>query len=304
MRLVFCGCRRGSLFPVRALLALFLVLSLFSAAQAAPRKAYLDDLTVVYDDLGQPEGEAILFVHGWACDASVWRFQLPAFSEAFRVLAVDLPGFGRSDRPKDREYTVDLFAAGLEAVLEASGVGKAVIVGHSMGYAVGLELLARRPQAVAAFVNVDGAYFRPPRDEDPQAWWASLAQFAEGFGGPGRDDLLQWFIGETFYGKTDPAVQQEVRALMGSVDRHVAYSSMAHFVRPETWRLRGPFGVPALAVYSYHDSYEEDHADYLRRTFPDLVYEEWDDTGHFLMMERPGRFNALLRRFVDSALSR
>ncbi len=98
--------------------------------------ADFDGLRVHYVDEGPRERPALVFIHGWSCDVSFWRFQTEALREKFRVIAIDLPGFGLSDKPADRAYTLDLFAGATRAVVEAAGVENPVLIGDSMGYPV------------------------------------------------------------------------------------------------------------------------------------------------------------------------
>ena len=85
---------------------------------------------------------------------------------------------------------------------------------------------------------------------------------------------------------------------MSSADPYAANSSMAEFIRRENW-VRRSFSVPSLAVYSKIPELPAETEQKLRETFPDLTYVEWTDTGHFLMMEQPDRFNGLLVKFLE-----
>src|SRR5262245_23835562 len=100
--------------------------------EKAPSKfAKVDKNRVHYKSLGEGK-TAIVFVHGWCCDHTVWRDQASALDGKARLLFIDLPGYGQSDKPK-MDYTMDVFARGVNAVLEDAGVEKAVLMGHSMG---------------------------------------------------------------------------------------------------------------------------------------------------------------------------
>ena len=72
---------------------------------------------------------------------TTWHFQVPAFADQARVILIDLPGHGQSDKPKI-DYSMDLFARAIDAVLKEAGVEKVVLVGHSMGVAVARHRLA------------------------------------------------------------------------------------------------------------------------------------------------------------------
>ena len=260
--------------------------------------ADFDGLRVHYVDEGPRERPALVFIHGWSCDVSFWRFQTEDLRKKFRVIAIDLPGFGLSDKPADRAYTLDLFAGAARAVIKAAGVEKPVLIGHSMGYPVTTKYLALSPGEARAIVNVDGAYFRSPSNPRTIKELKEMNAFLEGLLGPERPQFINFFIESTFYGRTPQPLRTEIMEKMASADEHAANSSMKEFIVPENWEERS-YDVPALAVYSAHEYVPPDHEAYLRTVFPNLTYEEWPDTGHFLMMEAPERFNGVLVKFVE-----
>ena len=78
---------------------------------------------------------AIVFVLGWACNLGFWREQVPALVDKGRLILIDLPGHGLSDKPQTA-YSMDFFAEAVLAVLRDARVDKATFIGHSMGGAV------------------------------------------------------------------------------------------------------------------------------------------------------------------------
>src|SRR6185503_11087712 len=111
---------------------------------APSRWAKLDGNRVHYKSYGKGR-DALVFVHGWTCDMSFWSDQIPAFVNQTRVIAIDLPGHGKSDKP-DITYSMDLFARAVDAVLKDAGVARAVLVGHSMGTPVIREFYRKYPE--------------------------------------------------------------------------------------------------------------------------------------------------------------
>jgi pimeloyl-ACP methyl ester carboxylesterase len=93
--------------------------------------ANLDGHRVYYRSFGSGK-TAMIFLSGWGCDTSLWQNQVPALVPYSRVLLVDLPGHGGSDKP-DIPYTPDLFTRAVNAVVEHARAPKAVVGGHSMG---------------------------------------------------------------------------------------------------------------------------------------------------------------------------
>lgn len=119
---------------------------------------------------------AIVFIHGAQHDHSVWALQTRYFAHhGFGVLAVDLPGHGRSDGPARRD--IGALADWLVALLDAAGASKAILVGHSMGSLVALDAAARHPErvaglalvATAAPMAVSDALLDAAREHEPQA---------------------------------------------------------------------------------------------------------------------------------------
>src|SRR6266849_4963830 len=99
--------------------------------KAPSQFAKFDDIKVHYKSLGTGD-TALVFVHGWTCNMNFWRYQVPAFEGKIRMILVDLPGHGESDKPKV-DYPPEFFAKSVDAVLRDAGVEKAVLAGHSMG---------------------------------------------------------------------------------------------------------------------------------------------------------------------------
>lgn len=98
--------------------------------------------------------DVVCFVHGWACSVYTWRHNMPAVSDAGRrSVAFDLLGHGLSDKPlRDALYTLPAMAAQLREVLDAMGIARPVLVGHSMGAAIALRLALDAPERVAGLV--------------------------------------------------------------------------------------------------------------------------------------------------------
>jgi len=104
-----------------------------------------------------PGARSVMFVHGAANDHSVWALQSRYFAyHGFNVLAVDLPGHGKSAGPA--LSTVEATADWAVRVLDAAGIEKAALVGHSMGSLIALEAAARHPARVEKLVLVGTAF--------------------------------------------------------------------------------------------------------------------------------------------------
>src|ERR1700687_4261228 len=125
----FQGTRRAQVewLPLMVLtLAVALVRGPAAYAQRAPAPegkshyATLDGTRIHYQSYGKGR-EALVLIHGWTCNLDYWRDQVPDFAKRNRVIAIDLPGHGQSDKP-ELNYSMDLFARAVDAVLRDAGV--------------------------------------------------------------------------------------------------------------------------------------------------------------------------------------
>jgi pimeloyl-ACP methyl ester carboxylesterase len=105
----------------------------------------VDGLTINYDVQG--DGEPLLLIPYLAADHACYAFQLPAYTEHFSCIAVDLPGSGESDKP-DGPYSTEAYAEQVAGFLGAIGIERAHVAGVSLGAAVGMHLAARHPGRV------------------------------------------------------------------------------------------------------------------------------------------------------------
>ncbi|MCL2524979.1 MAG: alpha/beta hydrolase [Betaproteobacteria bacterium] len=278
---------------------IFFVFSLAGQASAADqsvwREAEFDGIKVAYLEAGKADAPALVFIPGWTGDASSWKLQIPVFSKSYRVIAVDPPGFGRSDKPHDRAYTLEFFARALQAVIQDARATSPVLVGHSMGYSVIRQYLISFPGTARAVVNVDGAHFRIPEAAEARADFEKMVDgMVASYEGPDRKAALRRSVKSLFYGKTPKALQDEIMNTVFSADVYAANSAFRELLRLDQWQEIS-FDVPCLALYA---NVPPDHEAGMRAVFPRLTYELWDDTGHFLMLEKPERFNIALARFI------
>jgi predicted alpha/beta-fold hydrolase len=86
-----------------------------------PLRVAASDGTALHVKVFGPDGvPTLVLTHGWTCELRFWTYQIQALSDRFRVVAWDLRGHGRSERPRDRNYSIDAFGDDLQAVLEAT----------------------------------------------------------------------------------------------------------------------------------------------------------------------------------------
>jgi pimeloyl-ACP methyl ester carboxylesterase len=246
------------------------------------------DAKVHYKSLGSGD-TALVFVHGWCCDHTVWRDQAAAFNGKLRMLFIDLPGYGKSEKPK-AEYTMERFAKGVDSVLQDAGVEHAVLAGHSMGTPVVVEFYRLFPKKTKGLVFVDGAL--RPFFTDPKQ--------AEGFLSIFKEETFKQsapqFLAGMFRKDTSDAVRKHIADLVAAADPRVAVSSMRNMITMKS--SDEPIKVPAQALMAKSPLWTDDYKAFAKKMVPDLDYREFDGVSHFLFMEQPKEVNAALAEFL------
>jgi pimeloyl-ACP methyl ester carboxylesterase len=265
------------------------------------------------------EGPLVLLVHGFPEFWWSWRHQLTPLAEAgYRVVAVDLPGYGRSDKP-DVRYTEQWVNACLEGVAAALGHEQCVIVGHDWGGLLVWPFARRYPDRLAGVVGVNVPDFpRSPMAPVPLLRAMSpdepiyIVQFqdygpAEYFLG---GDVWSW-LRAMFQGAAthrlecfpDDVVARYVEQFeaAGAVTPPIDYYRNMDANWESQADLPEKISVPALMICATHDPVlPASLADGMEARVPDLHTVVIDESGHWTQQEQPEAFNAALIGWLDT----
>jgi pimeloyl-ACP methyl ester carboxylesterase len=255
----------------------------------ASRSTQVDGAKVHYTDYGAGEN-ALLFVHGWSCDETFWAGQGTALGAKFHVITIDLPGHGQSDKPQII-YTMDLYARAIDAVLRDAKVKAATLIGHSNGTPVIRQFYRKFPEKTRALVIVDGA-LRPFGDK------AMMEKFVAQLKASNYEETT----GKMIDGMTSPihdaAMREKIKTAMLRTPQYVAASEMEATLDPELWKP-DKINVPVLVILAKQPGWNADYEQFVRGIVPDLDYQMWEGVSHFLMMEKPERFNSAVVAFLE-----
>jgi pimeloyl-ACP methyl ester carboxylesterase len=280
---------------LRNTLLLALALLLLHAQEDRSHFAELDGHRIHYLSFGTGS-DAVVFIHGWTCDAAFWKAQAPVY-EKRRAILIDLPGHGLSDKP-EIPYTMDLYARALDAVLADSKVGKATLVGHSMGTPVAVQFLRLHPGKVTGLVFVDGFVPQPPANdaerEQQKKQWEGVAKALRA---PDYRAFGSRMVDSMFTKATPASLKDQIRGTMLAAPQYVMASAMDGMAAmspvAESYR-----DVPAAAIMMRRSN-SAAYRTFLEQHFHLIDFQEFDGAGHFLMMEQAERFNQLLLQFLD-----
>jgi pimeloyl-ACP methyl ester carboxylesterase len=230
----------------------------------------------------------IVFIHGWACDLNFWREQISALADKARLILIDLPGHGQSDKPQTN-YTMDFFAEAVLAVLQNEKVDRAIFIGHSMGGAVIARVHHHAPEKIAALVSVDGLLCR--LSGSPEEGHALVG----GFASPHYREHAQGFISTLFPVPGTEKLRDRVTAEMLATPQHVMLGGMLAMLSPDQpdWILQ-KVSAPVIVINAPTPWWNSAYENYVRSLSPQSDYLIMENTGHFLMLEKPAEFNAIL----------
>jgi pimeloyl-ACP methyl ester carboxylesterase len=198
---------------------------------------------------------------------------------------------------------MDLFARAIEAVRLDIKVDRIMLVGHSMGTPVILKYANLYPEHTAALVFVDGLMpaaslsngrsARPAGSVAPPT--ASPQSAGARMGGPTGRQNREAMVRRFFLPTTTPAVQRKVLAMMLAAPEITAVGAMSASNDPAGRTIDVP-DVPMMGIYAEPNPVAS--REVVRRNFPKAAYVQVPGTGHFLMLEKPAEFNALLLDFL------
>lgn len=288
-------------FSILAILAIC-----FVSCNKAPKLDQLESQYITLDDGSKVHykvcgkgGITLCFVHGFGCDVNVWQKQYEDFfKDTIRMVFIDLPGYGKSDKP-EVEYTLPYFADAVNRVLDSLGVSRVVMVGHSLGSAVCRQLIFDHPVKVSAFCDIDGVYcFYGTETSLPNDYEESINQFVEQFHGANFLTNMEQFIVNMEGPFTPDYISNYALETMMQTPEQVAYSTMSNLVKKDYWTGE-KINIPSLILCTHISGIDPDNKQKMDELYNDATYVELQNTGHFIMMEDAGIVNNLLERSYE-----
>ena len=234
-----------------------------------------------------------VFVHGWCCDHTFFQPQFDHFKSSHRVVALDLRGCGASDEPEDG-YDIPTLADDVAILSRELGLTRVVVVGHSLGGMIGIELAARHPSLVGAVVAVDPGPI-DPLPEILKIFDTLIAQLE----GPDSDAARVAYVESLFLNTDDPQRRRHIVETMCSPSRSAAIAVLRGVVSWNGVRALLTAKAPLLVVRSKTGG-SNDPARLLALR-PDIRIGVTVGSGHFNQLEVPEQVTPMIERFVRIA---
>jgi pimeloyl-ACP methyl ester carboxylesterase len=261
-----------------------------------------DGIDLQYEEVG--EGAPILFIHEFGGNHRSWEPQLRCFSRRYRCITYAARGYPPSGVPTRLEqYSQDLATEDALAVLDGLGIGKAHIVGLSMGGFTTVHFGLRFPERALSLTIAGAGYGCEKEFEDYfRGVSREVADKFEAMGAEAFAPIYGSGASRVQFQNKDPLGWQEFVATLATHDRVGAAMTMrgVQARRPSFWDLEEGLKkmmVPSLVVVGDEDDHCLQPGLYLKRTIPACGLSVFPKTGHTLNLEEPSAFNALLAEF-------
>ncbi|MDQ3953375.1 MAG: alpha/beta hydrolase [Actinomycetota bacterium] len=288
-----------------------------------PRTISLSDGADAFvEEAGPPSSRGAVFVHGSALRTDLWHYQLPGLDDR-RLVFYDLRGHGVSREKGSARFSINQLANDLVEVIDECGLEEVVIVGHSIGGMVALDLAATRQDLLGARVQglvLVNTTYRPA--VETVAGGAALAHVERLLRRPldlvGRraptidklravvkpSDLLFLTVAYGGFGPGAPASQVDfVYDMLSETPADVIFDLISSYRDFDVTEVLGDVTVPCLVIGGSNDRITVPAAsEYLAEHLPKAELKMFDRCGHMPMLERHREFNASVTSFLDDTL--
>jgi pimeloyl-ACP methyl ester carboxylesterase len=264
---------------------------------------------------GPADAPPLLLIHGLGASKASWLTVVPQLARHHRVVAIDLPGFGATSKPRGR-YDAPWFAKHVLSFMEVTGLRDALVAGNSMGGRVAMEVAMREPRmvrAIACLCPVAAFYERPflwaarfARPEAgifamrlPRAYLAQ--QLRHLFSDPRRlhDDWYEAAIDDFLQTWRRPTARMAFLAALKNIYVEEPGGESGF------WARLGKLKVPALYVYGRQDVLISPRfGSRVAKALPAAKVEVWDDCGHAPQLEHPERTAETMLEFFATVASK
>ena len=248
------------------------------------------------------EGEALLFIHGWGVDHRIWRQQTKYFSRYFKVVAIDLPGHGKSGWKK---ISLRQMAQDVHFILESNGINSLLIAGSSVGGLLALKLYDCNSLAIKKMSFVGSIPRFVKTKEYP--YGLDIEQLHK-LGG--QLDTAYPSIVNIFFRSLFTKEERETRRFKwlqkfrqtDDTPMKEALSDYLNILQAEDLRhILKNVSVPVQFINGTHDGICNIQAvQHIKELLPSARFDYFQKCGHFSFLSKPYEFNAVLEDFLKS----
>lgn len=250
---------------------------------------------LAYVELGDPNGEPLLLLHGYTDSSRSWSLTAPQLSE-YRLLIPDQRGHGGSDAPLCC-YGSTQFADDARLFLDALGIKRAAVAGHSLGSMVAISLAADHPERVSRIILIGSTALVPVERGD---WLYEGAMTLKAPLDPSSPFLREWHPSNQPTA-VDPVFAEAVEEEYLTIPLHVWRGVMRELAYVPVGRHAADVRAPVLVLSGGKDPlFPANHHASLLKAFPQAKAQIFPDLGHNPNWERPDAVATAMKGFLNS----
>ncbi|OHB50180.1 MAG: hypothetical protein A2Y10_07675 [Planctomycetes bacterium GWF2_41_51] len=284
---------------IKNLFAAVFIISLLCPAFRCDAENFIvpsfDGQLISYNVFGKGD-TTLVFVHGWSCDSRYWKYQVPEFAKKYKVVTVDLAGYGNSEQNR-KEYTLEAFGQDVKAVVENVNAKKVILIGHSMSGEIVAEAARLMPDRVIGIIGADS--IQNVEDTMPEEMFK---QMVDGFEKDFKGEVKKFV--ETMFGRNiRPELKKWIIDDMSCEPPDVAISTFKEYVRKfENKGIAKIFKEVKVPVRCVNADLWPTNPEANRRYMSSFEVMIIKDCGHFVMLERPKEFNKKLNDSIKEII--
>jgi pimeloyl-ACP methyl ester carboxylesterase len=250
-----------------------------------------DGVTISFDVVGEGD-PALIFVHGWTNNKSIWDAQADHFSDRYKVVTIDLLGFGESGNNR-QNWSIKAYAGDVAAVIDRLELGQVIVVGFSLGAPIAVETASVIPETVKGVVLVDGLHdvevtFPPPVFAFMDSVMMDLV----------LNPTMEKMVGGGFIKKDPEATYARVLAMLEGGPTTGWRESLHGYME---WHNEGKISTlerlqtPILAI---NNDAQPTNEEAFQKYVPSFHARIIADVGHVVMWDATDEFNQLLEESI------
>ena len=253
-----------------------------------------DGVKIYFDQMGDND-PTLIFIHGWSNNRTIWDAQMSYFSKKYRVIAVDLPGFGESENNRTK-WNMKSFGEDIADIIRQLDIKQSILVGFSMGGPVVLEAASKTPPDRVIGVVIVDALRNPDMKYPPQMISYIDSVMMDLIMNPTKEKMLSGgFI------KKNPDESYKRALNMFKDHSKIGWSeSLTDFFNWSNDSFTEVLKKTEVPLISINSDSEPTNVDGFRKFIPTYQAKIIPDVGHVIMWDNPEEFNRLLEESINT----